>query len=76
MYDAIITAKMTQFSPFSQKMTYCEQIDPINDIFDPISVHKADWNSFEKFSEKKLFEHFPQLLTLSKNVINESIWSK
>ena len=34
--------KMTEFWTFSQKMTDFDQIDPINDIFDPISVHKPN----------------------------------
>ena len=45
-YDVILTPKMTQFWPFSQKMTYFDQMDPINDIFDKIYVHKPDWNNF------------------------------
>ena len=35
-------AKMTQFGTFSQKMTYFDQIDPINDIFDHMYVHKSE----------------------------------
>ena len=42
---------MTQFRPFYPKMTYFDQIDPFNDIFDQIYVHKIkadlsaiDWN--------------------------------
>ena len=27
-------------------MTYFDQIDPINDTFDQIYVHKPDWNNF------------------------------
>ena len=38
--------KMTKFWPFSTKMTYFDQIDPINAIFDQIYVHKPDWNNF------------------------------
>ena len=30
----------------SQQMTYFDQIDPINDTFDQIYVHKPDWNNF------------------------------
>ena len=50
---------MAHFEPFSPKMTYFDQIDPINDIFDQIFVHKPDWNNFEKLFGKKLFYHFP-----------------
>ena len=35
IYAVILALKMTQFGPFSPKMTYFDQIDPINDIFDP-----------------------------------------
>ena len=38
--------KWPNFGPFSPKMTYFDQIDPINDTFDPIYVHKSDWNNF------------------------------
>ena len=44
-------------------MTYFYKIGPINDIFDQIYVHKPDWNNFYKLLEKKLFHHFPQILT-------------
>ena len=44
---------MTSFLPpkneriwdISPKMTYFDQIDPINDYFDKIYVHKTDWNN-------------------------------
>ena len=45
-YYVILAPKMTQFGPFSPKMTYFDQIDPINDTFDPMYVHKPDWNNF------------------------------
>ena len=45
-YDVILVPKMTQIWPFSPKMTYFDQIDPINDIFDQIYVHKPEWNKF------------------------------
>ena len=41
-YDVILAPKMPQFLPFSPKMTYFDQIDPINDIFDQIYVHKPE----------------------------------
>ena len=34
--------KLREFGAFSPKMTYFDQIDPINDIFDQIYVHKPD----------------------------------
>ena len=34
--------KNEDFGPFSPKITYFDQIDPINDTFDPIYVHKPD----------------------------------
>ena len=61
-YDVILAPKMTQFWPFSQKMTYFDPIDPINDIFDQIYVHKPYWNNFEKLLRKKIFIHFPEIL--------------
>ena len=62
-YDVILDSKMTLFWPFSPKMTYFDQIYAINDIFDQISVHKPDWKNFLKLLEKKLFYHFPKILT-------------
>ena len=44
-------------------MTYFDQIYAINDIFDHISVHNPDLNNFWKLLVKKLFDHFPQILT-------------
>ena len=44
-------------------MTYFDQIDPINDIFDQIYVHKPDWNNFLKLLEMKFFDHIHQILT-------------
>ena len=44
-------------------MTYFDQIGPINYIFVQIYVHKHDWNNFYKPLGKKLFDHFPQILT-------------
>ena len=44
-------------------MTYFDQIDPINDIFDHIPVHKPDLNNFYKLLGRKLFQHFPQIST-------------
>ena len=32
--------------PCSPKMTYFDQIDPINDIFDQVYIHKSDWTNF------------------------------
>ena len=54
---------MTPFWKFSQKMTYFDQIDPINDIFDQIYVHKLDWNNFYQLLEIKFFVHFRKILT-------------
>ena len=48
-YDVILVpkySKITRFWPFSPKMTYFDQIEPINDIFYHIYVHKSDWNNF------------------------------
>ena len=44
-------------------MTYFDQIDPINDIFDQSYVNKPDWHNCSKFLEKKIFDHIPQILT-------------
>ena len=49
--DVILTPKMSLFWPFSHKMTYFDQIDPINDIFDQSYANKLDWNKFSKFLE-------------------------
>ena len=49
-------------------MTYFDQIDPINDIFDQNYVYKPDWNNFSKLLGKKLFDHFPQILTSDVNL--------
>ena len=54
---------MSELWTFSPKMTYFDKIDPIKDIFDKIYVHKPDWNNFSKLLVKKLFDHFPQILT-------------
>ena len=37
-YGVILAPKMSEFWTFSPKMTYFDQIDPINDIFDQIYV--------------------------------------
>ena len=37
--------KMRPFGIFSPKMTYFEQIDPINDTFGNIYGRKPDWNN-------------------------------
>ena len=39
-YGFILAPKMSEFWTVSQKMTYFDKIDPINDIFDQIYVHK------------------------------------
>ena len=44
-------------------MSYFYQIDPINDIFDQIYVHKPDWNTFYKLLEMKFCDNFHQILT-------------
>ena len=38
-------------------------MDPINEIFDQIYVHKPDWNNFYKLLGEKLFDQFPKILT-------------
>ena len=49
-YDVILPPpKMTQYWPFSQKITYFDQIYPINDIFDQSYVNKLDWHNVSKF---------------------------
>ena len=40
-------------------MTYFVQIDPINDTFDQIYVHKPEWNNFFKLLDKKIFDQIP-----------------
>ena len=35
-----------------------DQIDPINDYFEQIYVHKPDWNNCYKLLVKKLFDPF------------------
>ena len=45
-YDVILAPKITQFGPFSPKMTYFDHIYAFNVIFDQIYVHKPDWNNF------------------------------
>ena len=62
-YDVILAPKMSQFGPFSPKMTYFAQIDPINDIFDQIYVHKTDRNNFYELLKIKYFAKFPKMLT-------------
>ena len=39
---SFLPPKMRPFGTFSPKMTYFDQIDPINDTFDQIYVHKPD----------------------------------
>ena len=34
-------------------MTYFDQIDPINEISDQISLNKPDWNNFYKLLVEK-----------------------
>ena len=41
-YMVILARKTTQFWPLSPKMSYFDQIDQINDIFDQINVYKPD----------------------------------
>ena len=62
-YDVILVPKMTQIWPFSPKMTYFDQIYPINDILDQLYADKHDLNNFYKLLGKKLFEQFPKILT-------------
>ena len=42
-YDVIFTPKIEGIWDIFTKMTYFDQIDPINDYFDQIYVHKPDW---------------------------------
>ena len=44
-------------------MTYFDQIDLINDIFDQNYLHKPDRNNFSKLLVKNFVDHFPQVLT-------------
>ena len=62
-YDVILTPKMSLFRPFPPKMTYFDQIDPINDIFHQSYGNKPDWKIFSKFLVTNFFDHFPQILT-------------
>ena len=41
-------------------MAYFDQIDPINDTFDQIYVHKPDLNNFKKLLQKKYLTSFPK----------------
>jgi len=50
------------FMFFSPKMTYFDQIYPINGIFHQIYVNKPDWNNFSKLLAKIFFDHIPQIL--------------
>ena len=45
-YDVIFTPTIWEFGTFSPKMTYFDEIDPINDTFEQIYVHKPYWNNF------------------------------
>ena len=45
-YAVIFTPKIEGIWDIFRKMTYFDQIDPINDYFDQIYVHKPDWNNF------------------------------
>ena len=47
-YDIIFAPKMSQIGPFSPKIRYFDQIDPINNIFDQGYVIKPDRNNFLK----------------------------
>ena len=44
-------------------MNYFDQIDPINDIFGQIFVHKPDWNNFYELLKINFFDKFPKILT-------------
>ena len=61
-YYVILAPKIGQNVPILTiftKMTYFDQIDPINDIFYQIYVHKLEWNNFQKPLEEHFFDHFP-----------------
>ena len=45
MTSLFLPPKMSEFGTFSAKMTYLDQIDPINDYFYQIYVHKPDRNN-------------------------------
>ena len=50
---SFLPSKLREFGTFKPEMTYFDQIDPINEIFDQISVHKPDSNKcLETFREK------------------------
>ena len=55
-------------------MTYFDQIDPINDIFDQSYVNKPDLHNVSKFLEENCFDHFPQILTY--DVILGHFWGQ
>ena len=42
---SFLPPKMRAFGTFSTRMTYFDQIGPINDYFDKIFVHKPDCNN-------------------------------
>ena len=44
--DVIFDSEMAKFWQFWQKMTYFEENEPINDIFNQIKVHKPERNNF------------------------------
>ena len=44
-YDVIFTPKIEGIWDIFTKMTYFDQIDPINDYFYQIYDHKPDWNN-------------------------------
>ena len=56
-YDVIFPPK---WPPFWPKMSYFDQIDPINGIFDQTYVHKPDWNNFFKLLERNILPNFPK----------------
>ena len=55
-------------------MTYFDQIDPINYIFDQSYVNKPDLHNVSKFLEENFVDHFPQILTY--DVILGHFWGQ
>ena len=41
-YDVILAPKMTQFWPFSPKMSYFDQISAVNDIFGLSAISRKE----------------------------------
>ena len=59
-YDVILATKMTQFWPFSPKMSYFDQIDPINDTLTKFMSINLTEIIFKKFKRKNYLTTFPK----------------